>query len=138
MHGIHNIFPAQVNGDNDPISFKKVKKGDSSWMQVKDILGFTLHGEAKTLWLEAQKQDALLDTLHQWLQVSGAKRAGIPFKQFELVLRRCNTPTLRYQWVKGYCPRATMSFANVRRTSISIKISHCLQPSVRFALSYTS
>ena len=49
LHSIHNVFPGQPNDNQDPISIKKVKKGDVTWRLVKDILGFTFEGARKML-----------------------------------------------------------------------------------------
>ena len=88
MHGIHDVFPAHELDTEDPISFKKLKKGDGTWMLRKDILGFTFDGDAKTLWLESPKREALLTTLHTWLRASRATNAGIPFEEFESILAK--------------------------------------------------
>lgn len=91
MHGIHDVFPANEQDSDDPISLKKLRKGDGSWMLRKDILGFTFDGDAKTLWLESPKRDILLTVLHKWLRASRVANAGIAFDEFESV-----TATLRH------------------------------------------
>jgi hypothetical protein len=88
VHGIHDVFPANDNDDEDPISFKKVQLGNSTWSLRKDILGFTFDGEAKTLWLDAPKRYVLLTILHQWLRASRASHAGIAFTEFESVVAK--------------------------------------------------
>lgn len=88
MHGIHDVFPSNPLDTEDPISLKKLKKGDGAWMLRKDILGFTFDGERKTLWLESSKRDLLLTVLHHWLQASRASHARVPFKEFESVLAK--------------------------------------------------
>ena len=57
-------------------------------MLVKDILGFTIDGEGKTLSLEVPKRKALLNTLQQWLRASQTSGAGVPFDQYESVLQK--------------------------------------------------
>ena len=49
MHGIHDVFPPDDEDANDAISYKKVLKGESQWALIKDIMGFTFDGDAKTL-----------------------------------------------------------------------------------------
>jgi hypothetical protein len=88
VHGIHDVFPANDNDDEDPISFKKIQRGDGTWSLRKDVLGFTFDGDDKTLWLEAPKRDALLTILHQWLRASRASQAGIAFTEFESVVAK--------------------------------------------------
>jgi hypothetical protein len=58
LHGIHDVFPANIIDEEDPISFKKIRKGEGVWALQKDILGFTFDGEAgcHTMVLEAPKQ----------------------------------------------------------------------------------
>jgi hypothetical protein len=88
VHGIHDVFPANDNNDEDPISVTKIQRGDGTWCLRKDILGFTFDGVDKTLWLEAPKRDALLTILHQWLRASRAAHAGIAFTEFESVVAK--------------------------------------------------
>ena len=37
MKGIHDVFPAHPNPDDDPISQKKLKKDDGQWAMNKDL-----------------------------------------------------------------------------------------------------
>jgi hypothetical protein len=77
MTGIRDVFPANVK---DPISFKKIMKGEGVWALQKDILGFTFDREVgkKTMILEGPKQDFLLVLLHKWIQ-SAKKGPGPVF-----------------------------------------------------------
>ena len=67
MTGIHDVFPPAPTQSSDPISKKKLEKGDGAWANVKDILGMTFDGTDKTIWLSADKRDRLLDTLRVWI-----------------------------------------------------------------------
>ena len=58
MTGIHNVFPADIDNSNDPISEKKLLKG----------VGFDFDGKQKTMWLEEEKRAKLLTILHSWLR----------------------------------------------------------------------
>ena len=40
LTGIHDVFPKDEDDDNDPISLKKLKKLEGSWVLQKDMLGF--------------------------------------------------------------------------------------------------
>jgi hypothetical protein len=51
MCGIHDIFPPEAVDEDDPISFKKLLKGEGSWDVIKEILGFCFHGADKTIWV---------------------------------------------------------------------------------------
>lgn len=85
MYGIHDVFPEDASEREDPISYKKLVKGDGQFSTRKCILGFDFDGEEKTLWLEEEKRALLLGTLHKWIR--GATRAsmGIPLLEFESV-----------------------------------------------------
>ncbi len=76
LHGIHDVFPANTNSDEDPISLKKLLKGEGAWDTTKEILGLTFDGVHKTVWLSTEKRDALLSTLTSWVRKS-AIREGI-------------------------------------------------------------
>ena len=82
MKGVHDVFPADEEDTNDPISYKKLLKEEAMWALTKDILGFTFDGENKTLMLEAPKREKLLVTLKQWLRQARKGKGGIPFDVF--------------------------------------------------------
>jgi len=67
MHGIHDVFLADDNNANDPISEKKLFKGEGEMSTTKTILGFDFDGIENTMWLESAKQDQLLTILHSWI-----------------------------------------------------------------------
>jgi hypothetical protein len=87
MSGIHDVFPPADTPAEDPISERKLKKLDGAWANVKEILGMTFDGVAKTIWLSDTKRDALLATLKQWIR-HATKRRGIPFKEFRTTLSK--------------------------------------------------
>jgi hypothetical protein len=88
MTGIHDVFPADNNNSNDPISEKKLKQLDGEYATTKTILGFEFDGLAKTLWLEDAKRAHLLTVLHGWLRSSRTGMLGILFKEFESVIAK--------------------------------------------------
>jgi hypothetical protein len=51
LRAIHSIFPAPAAADppgtKDPISEKKMLKGDASWNILKEILGYKFDGKAR-------------------------------------------------------------------------------------------
>jgi len=67
MTGIHNVFPADIVDSNDPISEKKLLKGEGQYLLFKTLLGFDFDGKRKTMWLEEEKRAKLLTILHSWL-----------------------------------------------------------------------
>jgi hypothetical protein len=88
MHGIHNVFPADDNNGNDPISKNKLLKGEGAMSTTKTILGFDFDGVEKTMWLESAKRNQLLMILHSWIRTSKHSAHRIPFKEFESVLAK--------------------------------------------------
>ena len=87
MYGIHDVFLPDDDVDNDPISRKKLNKGEAVWANVKEILGMTFDGTEKTIWLAADKRDALIRTLHTWIRM--AKRGGgVLFEEFRSVMAK--------------------------------------------------
>ena len=79
MKVIHDIFPADVDDEEDSISLKNLKKQESQWNLQKEVLGFQFDGIKKTIWLEAEKHDALFLTLSKWIQAAnnGQRQNGI-------------------------------------------------------------
>ena len=87
MNGIHDVFPPESECESDPISNKKLRKGEAVWANVKEILGMTFDGVEKTIWLATEKRDALIKTLHTWIRL--AKRSGgILFEEFRSVMSK--------------------------------------------------
>ncbi len=64
MHGIHDVFPADDNDANNPVSKNKLMKGEGAMSTTKTILGFNFDGVEKTMWLEFAKCNQLLTILH--------------------------------------------------------------------------
>ncbi len=65
LHGIHDVFPPSRDDERDPISLKKLKKGNGTYDTTKCLLSFDFDGVTKTMWLEESKRAALLTILHQ-------------------------------------------------------------------------
>ncbi len=87
MATIHDVFPASnINADN-PISEKKLKKGEGTMSTKKLLLGFEFDGINKTLWLESEKRDVIVTTLHKWIR-AGSRHRGIPFEEFESIMAK--------------------------------------------------
>jgi hypothetical protein len=69
LYGIHSIFPPPIitghTGGKDPISTKKLKKGDAKLATRKEILGFEGNGQARTWKLPATKRDPICAELRR-------------------------------------------------------------------------
>jgi hypothetical protein len=88
MHGIHDVFPADELDSEDPISLKKLLKQDGQWALLKDCLGFTFDGDAKTMLLEEPKREFLLATLTKWIRTANHKSGKVPFTEFESIIAK--------------------------------------------------
>ena len=100
MNGIHDVFPPAPTPDTDPISNKKLVKGEGAWANVKEILGMTFDGRDKTIWLSTDKRDRILDTLRIWIR-KASKRIGIAFDEFRTTLSRLQHAFLTVPAGKG-------------------------------------
>ena len=100
MTGIHDVFPAAPTPTEDPISNKKLRRLDGAWANVKELLGMTFDGTAKTIWLSETKRDALIKTLKTWLR-SAAKRRAVPFDEFRSTLSKLQHAFLTIPAGKG-------------------------------------
>jgi hypothetical protein len=85
LHGIHDVFPPSTDNSKDPISAKKLQKGDGTFESKKCILCFDFDGNNKTMWLEEEKRVALRTILHQWLRGTTKSKWGNLFAEFESV-----------------------------------------------------
>jgi len=94
MKGVHDVFPADDDDENDPLSLKKLRKEEGMWALEKDILGFAFDGDEKTMWLDEAKRSAILLTLSRWIRNANrgiSKHTGdgaIPFEEFQSILSK--------------------------------------------------
>ena len=85
MHGIHDVFPPDDDDERDPISAKKLQKGDGVFSTRKCVLGFDFDGEEKTIWLEEEKRSTLLAILSGWIRSATRSKGGVALGEFESV-----------------------------------------------------
>ena len=64
MVGVHDIFAADENFIEDPLSLKKIKRLESMLTLEKDILGLMFDGMNKIIMLDKTRRDSLLAILH--------------------------------------------------------------------------
>jgi hypothetical protein len=86
MTGIHDVFSPDNDDSHDPK--KKMIKEEGHYSNRKTLLGFDFDSSAKTMWLEAAKQEKPLTVLKGWVRSGKRGTAGIPFKEFELVVAK--------------------------------------------------
>jgi hypothetical protein len=72
LHSIHATFPAPEvsghTGGKDSISLKKLEKGDARWAQTKELLGFLVDGDCRTVQLPRAKADGITTDLKRILR----------------------------------------------------------------------
>jgi hypothetical protein len=66
MTGSHYVFPTDLIDSDDPISKKKLPKGEGQYSLLKTLLGFDFDSKRKTMWLEEEKRAKLLTILLSW------------------------------------------------------------------------
>jgi hypothetical protein len=83
--GIHSLFPPiEVTGHiggSDPISQKKLDKGDATTAVTKEVLGFLVEGKQRTVRLPPTKAITICDEITKLL-----KRKNIPLKRLEKIV----------------------------------------------------
>ena len=84
LHAIYSVFPPpgghNVNG-GDPVSEKKMVKGDGRWSTLKIILRFPFDGRHQTVCLPHEKLDRRLANLDIMLTIT-----RVPFQEFRKVV----------------------------------------------------
>jgi hypothetical protein len=87
LHAIHSTFPPpEVSGHiggKDPMSRKKLEKGDARFEVEKEILGFMMNGADRTVRLSDAKATATAEEIATIL-----KKKHVPLKRFRSALGR--------------------------------------------------
>jgi hypothetical protein len=87
LHAIHSVFPTPAATGTpdakDPISEKKLAKGDARWDTKKEILGYWLDGVRRTIQLPPNRADLLLKEVKAIL-----KKKRVPLKRFRSIAGR--------------------------------------------------
>jgi hypothetical protein len=87
LHAIHSIFPPPERsghiGGKDPVSQKKLEKGDARFDIEKEILGFLINGAERTVRLSDAKAKAITDEIGRVL-----RKSHVPLKRFRSLLGR--------------------------------------------------
>jgi hypothetical protein len=66
LMGIHDLFPADDDDENDPILLKKLKKLEGEFALEKEMLGFDFDGVAKTMILNVNKSGSGRQIEAEW------------------------------------------------------------------------
>ena len=100
LHGIHAVFPSPaVTGHTDgkdPISVKKLQRGDGQWHHEKELLGFICNGEAKTVRISDAK---FTDIVHEIQRILKKKR--VQLKRYRRIVGKLRHVALIMPSTKG-------------------------------------
>jgi hypothetical protein len=87
LHAIHSVFPTPESTGTpdakDPVSEKKLAKGDARWDTTKEILGYWLDGVTRTIQLPPSRAEDLLKEVKSIL-----KKRRVPLKRFRSIAGR--------------------------------------------------
>jgi hypothetical protein len=87
LHAIHSVFPSPAATGTpdakDPISEKKMLKGDGRWDTKKEVLGYLLDGVARTVQLPPDRAADLLKEIASIL-----RKQRVPLKRFRSIAGR--------------------------------------------------
>jgi len=99
LHAIHDVFPEGVFSDDDqPVSVKKIKKGEAQWSVLKEVLGWLFDGKNKSIQLPAEKVEKILEAIKAMLR----SRSGTPFKAFQELMGKLYHASLGVPAGKGF------------------------------------
>jgi hypothetical protein len=88
LTGIRDVFPADAEDENDPVSLKKLKQLEGQFALDKEMLGFDFDGIFKTMILNTKKRELLLSMLHKWIRSAARSQMDISFQEFESVMSK--------------------------------------------------
>ncbi len=87
LHAIHSIFPPPEAsghvGGKDPVSLKKLQKGDARFDVEKEILGFLINGVDRTVRISDTKAQSIGDEITRSL-----RKSSLPLKRFQSIRGR--------------------------------------------------
>jgi hypothetical protein len=100
LHGIHSIFPPPTVtghvGGKDPISLKKLQRGDARWAAEKEILGFLVDGEAKTVRISDARGKDIVTEIRKIL-----KKKRVQLKRYRRIVGKLRHVALILPGTKG-------------------------------------
>ena len=100
MHGIHAVFPPPNitghSGGKDPVSIKKLERGDGQWHHEKEILGFIIDGDAKTIRISESKAEDIVQEIRRVL-----KKKRVQLKRYRKIVGKLRHVALIMPGTKG-------------------------------------
>ena len=83
LHAIHDVFPENLYAEKDqPVSEKKIKKGEAKWETLKEVLGWLFDGQQKSIQLPEDKVKKILEVIRKMLR----SKVGTPFSEFRKLM----------------------------------------------------
>ena len=99
LHAIHDVFPENLHSPEDqPVSEKKMDKGEAQWNVVKEVLGWICDGKEKTIRLPEEKVDKIVAALKEMLRC----KAGTPFDEFRQLMGKLHHASIGIPAGKGF------------------------------------
>ena len=114
LTAIHSVFPPPEKTGHpggDPVSVKKIAKGEGTWSTSKEILGWIFDGKNYTLTLPEEKQHKLVKTLSLLIRRKNATR-----KEMEKILGKLQHASLSMPGGWGLFSTLQMCMAGQRAT----------------------
>jgi hypothetical protein len=100
LHAIHSLFQPQKRsghvGGKDPVSQKKLEKGDATFEIEKEILGFLINGAKCTVRPSSTKAQAIADKISKVL-----RKPHVPLKRFRSLLGKLQHASRIFPAAKG-------------------------------------
>ena len=67
---------------DQPVSEKKIKKGEARWETLKEVLGWLFDGQQKSIQLPEDKVEKILEVIRKMLR----SKVGTPFSEFRKLM----------------------------------------------------
>jgi hypothetical protein len=100
LHGIHSVFPSpEVTGHvggKDPVSLKKLERGDARWHHEKEILGFLVNGQTKTVQISDAKATDIVTEIRRIL-----KKKHVQLKRYRQIVGKLRHVALILPGIRG-------------------------------------
>lgn len=95
LHGLHSVFPppSVTNhvGGKDPVSIKKLRRGDADWTIRKEVLGWLLDGMSRCISLPQDKYRAIRAELKALTRKNVSK---VSLKRFQKIVGKLRFASL--------------------------------------------
>lgn len=105
-----------ANSQNDPISLKKLLKGDAAWSTIKTILGWVLNTVAGTIHLPERRQNRL----HEILASISPDQRRISLKKWHKILGELRSMELALPGLRGMFSTMQEAFRHQTAARISL------------------